>query len=63
MPGKQVKTIFMSLDEETMRQYLQAMEPRVAAKIMKEFKSQEETARIQKVMEAMRTNEQQAKSE
>jgi hypothetical protein len=59
MPGKQVKTIFMSLDEATMRQYLQAMEPRVASRIMKEFKTPDEVARIQKVMEAMRLAQQQ----
>ncbi len=58
MSGKQVKTIFMTLDDETMRQYLQAMQPRNAARIIKEFKTPDEVARIQKVMEAMRTSEQ-----
>jgi hypothetical protein len=58
MPTKQVKTIFMSLDEATMRQYLQAMEPRVAARIMKEFKAPDEVERVQKVMEAMRLAQQ-----
>ena len=58
MPSKQVKTIFMSLDEATMRQYLQAMEPRVASRIMKEFKTPDEVARIQKVMESMRLAQQ-----
>ena len=64
MPSKQVKTIFMTLDDATMRQYLQAMQPRVAARIIKEFKTPDELARIQTVMEAMRTSEQpSAKSE
>ncbi len=63
MPSKQVKTIFMTLDDTTMRQYLQAMQPRVAARIIKEFKAPDEVARIQKVMEAMRTSEQTAKGE
>lgn len=63
MSGKQVKTIFMTLDDETMRQYLQAMQPRAAARIIKEFKAPDEVARIQKVMEAMRTSELSAKSE
>lgn len=54
MPGKQVKTIFMSLDDATIQQYLQAMAPRRAGAIIKEFKSSEETARIQKVLERMR---------
>jgi hypothetical protein len=60
MPSKQVKTIFMTLDDATMRQYLQAMQPRVAARIIKEFKAPDEVTRIQKVMEAMRTSEQTA---
>ncbi len=54
MPAKQVKTIFMTLSDETVQQYLQAMEPRSAAKIIKEFKAPEETARIQKVLERIR---------
>ncbi len=58
MAGKQVKAIFMTLDDETMRLYLQAMQPRAAARIIKEFKTPDEVARIQKVMEAMRTSEQ-----
>ncbi|MGB7156736.1 MAG: hypothetical protein WBD40_01640 [Tepidisphaeraceae bacterium] len=58
MPSKQVKTIFMTLDDATMRQYLQAMQPRTAARIIKEFKSPEEVARVQKVMESMRLAEQ-----
>ncbi len=54
MSGKQVKTIFLTLDDGTIQQYLQAMGPRNAGKIVKEFKSPEETARIQKVLERMR---------
>ena len=54
MQAKQVKTIFMTLDDNTMIQYLRAMEPRVATKIVKEFKSPEENGRIAKVMEKMR---------
>jgi autotransporter translocation and assembly factor TamB len=54
MPAKQVKTVFMSLTDDTMIQYLRAMEPRVATKIVKEFKSPDETARISTVMEKMR---------
>ena len=55
MPAKQVKTIFVSLSDDAMLQYLQAMEPRTAGKIMKEFKTPEETVRIQRIMEMMRT--------
>jgi hypothetical protein len=54
MPARQVKTIFMSLTDDTMIQYLRAMEPRTATKITKEFKSPEEVARIGLVMEKMR---------
>ncbi|CAN5365263.1 hypothetical protein BH10PLA1_BH10PLA1_08860 [soil metagenome] len=57
MPGKQVKTIFMTLDDTVIQQYLQAMNPRNAGRIVKEFKSPEETARIQKVLERMRQAE------
>jgi len=54
MPGKQVKQIFMTLDDATVMNYLQAMEPRTAARIIKEFKSPEELDRIHKVLELMR---------
>ena len=54
MPPKQVKAIFMNLDDATVMNYFQAMDERSAAKIMKEFKDPDETARIQKIMERMR---------
>jgi hypothetical protein len=54
MPAKQVKSIFMGLNDDTMIQYLRAMEPRAATKITKEFKTPEEVARIGIVMEKMR---------
>jgi hypothetical protein len=54
MAPKQVKTVFMTLSDETMIDYLRAMEPRVATKIVKEFKTPDETARISLVMEKMR---------
>lgn len=54
MPAKQVKSIFMGLDDDTMIQYLRAMEPRTATKITKEFKTPDELSRIGKVMEKMR---------
>jgi hypothetical protein len=57
MPAKQVKTVFMTLDDETVRNYLRAMQPRQASKIIKEFKTPEETARVQRVMEQMRLAE------
>jgi exonuclease VII small subunit len=54
MPAKQVKSIFMGLNDDTMIQYLRAMEPRMATKITKEFKTPEEVTRIGTVMEKMR---------
>ena len=54
MPARQVKTIFMSLGDDTVIQYLRAMEPRTATKITKEFKMPDEVARIGIVMEKMR---------
>ena len=54
MSTKQVKTIFMTLDDRTVMQYLQTMEPRVAARIIKEFSSPEENGRIQRILEMMR---------
>lgn len=54
MQPKQVKQIFMTLDDETVMNYLEAMEPRAAANIIKEFKTDDEVARIKKVLERMR---------
>lgn len=54
MPGKQVKTIFLTLDDQTIVQYLQAMQPRTAGRIIKEFKAPDELERIQRVLEKMR---------
>ncbi len=54
MPAKQVKEIFLRLDEPTVVNFLQAMEPRAAAKILKEFKTPEEIARAEQIMERMR---------
>jgi hypothetical protein len=54
LPGKQVKTIFMALEDETVIRYLQAMEPRAAGKITKEFKAPEEVERLKRLLEKMR---------
>ena len=54
MSGKQVKQIFLTLDDDTMVRYLQAMQPRDANKIIKEFKAPEEIARLHLVLEKMR---------
>jgi flagellar motility protein MotE (MotC chaperone) len=57
MPPRQVKTIFMTLDEPTAVRYLRSMEPRAAGKILKEFKSPDETARATRILEAMRQSQ------
>jgi flagellar motility protein MotE (MotC chaperone) len=57
MPAKQVKTIFMTLSDQTVQQYLQAMDTRTAGKIIKEFKSPDETAFIQRVLERIRQSQ------
>ena len=57
MPSKQVKSIFMTLSEPTVQQYLQAMDTRTAGKIIKEFKSADETAFIQRVLERIRQSQ------
>ena len=57
MPPRQVKTIFMSLDDPTVVRYLKSMEPRAAGKIIKEFKTADETVRAAKLLEAMRVSE------
>lgn len=54
LPAKQVKTLFMGLDVETAVTYFQAMEPRTAARITKEFKSSDETDRLKQIMAKMR---------
>jgi flagellar motility protein MotE (MotC chaperone) len=54
MAPKQVKSIFMGLDDPTIMNYLRAMQPRTAAKIIKEFKTQDETDRIQRILERLR---------
>jgi len=62
MPSKQVKGVFMSLDDEIVVRYLQAMPPRTASKIIKEFKTPDETIRIQRVLERMRQSSPPAES-
>ena len=54
MPGRQVKSIFMTLGDDVVIRYLQAMGPGAAKKILKEYKSPEEVGRVQSIMEKMR---------
>jgi flagellar motility protein MotE (MotC chaperone) len=57
MPPRQVKTIFMTLGESTVQQYIEAMDARTAGKIIKEFKTPDETAFIQRVLERIRQSQ------
>lgn len=54
MPPRQVKAVFLTLSDDAVEQYLQAMQPRTAGKIIKEFKAPEEIDRIQHILEKMR---------
>lgn len=54
MPAKQVKTVFMTLNDDVVKRYLEAMPARTAAKIVKEFKSPDEIARVEGILEKMR---------
>lgn len=57
MDAAQVKDLFMKLDEATVVRYLQAMEPRRASRIVKEFTSPEELSKAQTLLEMMRKND------
>lgn len=54
MPAKQVKSIFMTLTDDAMMQYLRAMDSMAAGKIIKEFKTPDELDRVQRILEMMR---------
>ncbi|MEM6313303.1 MAG: hypothetical protein AAF743_04415 [Planctomycetota bacterium] len=57
MKAKQVKNVFLDLDDETVVQYLTAMNPRAANKILGEFKTPGEVVRVRQLMELMRQRE------
>jgi hypothetical protein len=54
MPARQVKSIFMTLNDDAVLQYLQAMDAGTAGKIIKEFKTPDELDRVQRILERMR---------
>ena len=56
MKSKQVKDVFMGLEEEIVVRYLQAMDPRRVSSIIKEFKTPEELGKAQSLLEQMRKN-------
>jgi hypothetical protein len=55
MPAKQLKGIFVSMPEPEVVRLLQTMEADRVAKILKEFKTPEESAVAQRYLEALRT--------
>lgn len=54
MPASQVKRVFAGMEDAQIARFLSAMTPRAASKIIKEFKTPEETARVQAIMERVR---------
>ena len=54
---KQVKDVFATLPDDVVVRYLRAMEPRAAAKILKEFKAPAELERLRMLMERVRSAE------
>lgn len=54
MPPKQVKGAFMAMDPSQAADYLDAMQPRTATKIIKEFKLPDEIDRMKQIMDKMR---------
>ena len=54
MQSRQVKGVFLSMTDAAAAEYLDAMEPRSAVKILKEFKAPEELARLKLILDKMR---------
>lgn len=54
MPAAQVKKVFSGMDDDLVARYLQAMTPRTASKILREFKTPEEVSRVQAIMQKVR---------
>ena len=54
MPAKQVKGVFMTLNDDVVVRYLQGMDPKAASKILKEFKTPDESDRLQRILEKIR---------
>jgi len=57
MQPKQVKAVFAGLDDDIVKQYIAVMDPLALKKILAEFKTPEETTRIEKIMEKIRKGE------
>jgi flagellar motility protein MotE (MotC chaperone) len=57
MPPKMAKDDFMKMDTDIVIRYLMNMKKQVSAKILKEFKTPDEMARRQEILERIRTSE------
>ncbi len=57
MAARQVKDVFEGLDDEVALQFLRAMDPRKASKVLKEFEAGPETERVRRLLEMMRTGD------
>ncbi len=57
LPTKQVKDLFKTMEEVTVVRYLQAMEPKRASRVMREFKTPEELQMAQALLEQLRKND------
>jgi flagellar motility protein MotE (MotC chaperone) len=55
MASKQAKDAFMAMDDKLAAQYLDAMQPRAANKILKEFKTPDEKDRLKRIFDKMRS--------
>lgn len=54
LPARQTKDIFLQLEEEVVLQFLQAMDPQPAAKVLKEYKTDAEIQKLRSLLEEMR---------
>jgi hypothetical protein len=54
LAAAKAKALMTSLPDDVLEKYLEAMPAKTAGKIINEFKTPEETSRIQKVLELMR---------
>lgn len=54
MPAKQAKSLFLTLGDDVVKNYLEAMDQGTAAKIIKEFKTPDELEHIHRILEKIR---------
>lgn len=57
LQARQVKNLFLGLEDDVVLAYLRDMDPAAAAKVLKEFKTDEEADRARRILEKMRQGE------